>query len=165
MKVRSTLSIRKPPAVPNTVLSDWYWLHHGASLHLEADPVLSLHAITLPVGFSVSICQTAHSSTRILLMTNNQGRQLWENCWLMSHKHLTLQVTVTLSSFLSFLLSLSEWHSTDFYICDSQNTRRHRCWSHTVWHSPGSRPPSLCGHRSSVPGPHHTHKSKWVEHT
>lgn len=42
-------------------------LDHSASLHVKTDPVLSLHAITLPVCLSVSICQAACTTTGVLL--------------------------------------------------------------------------------------------------
>ena len=47
-------------------------LHHGASLHVEADPVLALHAVALPVGLRVPVRQTARPAARVLLNNKQQ---------------------------------------------------------------------------------------------
>lgn len=57
-------------------------LDHGASLHVQADPVLSLHPVALPVSFGVPISQAAHPSTGIVLSAKTKTTRLLSRVYL-----------------------------------------------------------------------------------
>lgn len=74
----------------NSLIFSLFSLDHSASLHVQADPVLSLHAIALPVSFSVAIRQTACPTAGILLSANIK---IVQSLFVFSLKDLYISIT------------------------------------------------------------------------